>query len=72
MVSRRLLLTSREKKNQIFSYDCAKFLIVPVCESFSKQKSQLAENDFVGMFAENLVEVGFVWCVGPEFFSFHI
>jgi hypothetical protein len=29
---------------------------------------QLAEYDFVGMFAENLVEVGYVWWVDSGFF----
>jgi hypothetical protein len=50
------------KKNHFFSNDCSKKF--PVHDSFSKQKkSQLAEYDIVGIFAENLVEIGYVWWV---------
>jgi hypothetical protein len=33
------------------------------------KKNQLAEYDIVGMLAENLVEVGYVWCVDSGFFN---
>jgi hypothetical protein len=39
---------------------------------FQSKTNQLAENDIVGMFAENLVEVSYVWCAGPGFYFHHI
>jgi hypothetical protein len=36
------------------------------------KKNQLAEYDIVGMFAENLVEVGYIWWVNSGFFFFRI
>jgi hypothetical protein len=55
-----------QKKNQCFSIIC--FFFVFSSFRYSKQKSQLAEYDIVGMFAENLVEGGFVWWVESGFF----
>jgi hypothetical protein len=51
-------------KNTFFSVNALNYQFFLFLTNIQTKKSQLAEYDIVGMLAENLVEVDYVWWVG--------
>jgi hypothetical protein len=60
----------RKKKHFFFLITAQIFCFFWFMTHIQSKKSQLAEYDIVGIFAENLVEVGYVWWVDSGFFFF--
>jgi hypothetical protein len=58
------------KKINFFPITGQFFLFFPVHDYIQSKKSQLAKYDIFEMFAENLIEVVYVWWVDSGFFFF--